>query len=139
MILGENKVNAYSVMADSDLIRQFHESDTSNFNHAHLDVVDHMAFINDDENMDADLNFFHRVDSAQVVYEGRKRAKLIEKYLMGDLLGEGSYGKVKEVLDTESLCRRAVKILKKKRLRRIPNGEQNVKRFYLYSYNAPVN
>nr|XP_008509735.1 PREDICTED: serine/threonine-protein kinase STK11-like [Equus przewalskii] len=47
---------------------------------------------------------------------------------MGDLLGEGSYGKVKEVLDSETLCRRAVKILKKKKLRRIPNGEANVKK-----------
>uniref|UniRef100_A0AAZ3QZI8 Serine/threonine-protein kinase STK11 n=1 Tax=Oncorhynchus tshawytscha TaxID=74940 RepID=A0AAZ3QZI8_ONCTS len=53
----------------------------------------------------------------------RKRAKLIGKYLMGDLLGEGSYGKVKEMLDSETLCRRAVKILKKKKLRRIPNGK----------------
>jgi serine/threonine-protein kinase 11 len=47
---------------------------------------------------------------------------------MGDLLGEGSYGKVKEVLDTETLCRKAVKILKRRKLRRIPNGEQNVER-----------
>ncbi|KAJ8357736.1 hypothetical protein SKAU_G00205300 [Synaphobranchus kaupii] len=47
---------------------------------------------------------------------------------MGDLLGEGSYGKVKEMLDSETLCRRAVKILKKKKLRRIPNGEANVKK-----------
>ncbi|KAB0391034.1 hypothetical protein E2I00_006603, partial [Balaenoptera physalus] len=35
---------------------------------------------------------------------------------------------VKEVLDSETLCRRAVKILKKKKLRRIPNGEANVKK-----------
>ncbi|XP_060576695.1 serine/threonine-protein kinase STK11-like [Ruditapes philippinarum] len=95
------------------------------FGHAGLQGVDELSFMNDD---DMDLNFFHRVDSAQVVYERRKRAKLVEKYLIGDLLGEGSYGKVKEVLDTETLCRRAVKILKKKRLRRIPNGEINVKR-----------
>ncbi|KAJ7308482.1 hypothetical protein JRQ81_009034 [Phrynocephalus forsythii] len=31
------------------------------------------------------------------------------------------------MLDSETLCRRAVKILKKKKLRRIPNGEANVK------------
>ncbi|KAJ7993068.1 hypothetical protein DPEC_G00268600 [Dallia pectoralis] len=73
--------------------------------------------------------FIHRIDSTEVIYEPRrKRAKLIGKYLMGDLLGEGSYGKVKEMLDSETLCRRAVKILKKKKLRRIPNGEQNVKK-----------
>ncbi|XP_041360181.1 serine/threonine-protein kinase STK11-like [Gigantopelta aegis] len=88
--------------------------------------VDHMDFINDDEPLDT---FFHRVDSDQIVYQTRRRrAKLISKYLMGDLLGEGSYGKVKEMLDTELLCRRAVKILKRKKLRKIPNGEQNVQR-----------
>lgn len=75
------------------------------------------------------MGFIHRIDSAEVIYQPRrKRAKLIGKYLMGDLLGEGSYGKVKEMLDSETLCRRAVKILKKKKLRRIPNGEANVKK-----------
>ncbi|XP_062966210.1 serine/threonine-protein kinase STK11 isoform X2 [Cynocephalus volans] len=75
--------------------------------------------------------FIHRIDSTEVIYQPRrKRAKLIGKYLMGDLLGEGSYGKVKEVLDSETLCRRAVKILKKKKLRRIPNGEANVKKYF---------
>lgn len=40
----------------------------------------------------------------------------------------GSYGKVKEVLDSETLSRRAVKILTQRKLKRIPNGEQNVRR-----------
>ena len=127
MTVGENCEGANTAMADDHIIQQFNSFDDE-YSHTRLDHIDQMAFINDDDNIDMDLNFFHRVDSDQVVYQGRKRAKLIEKYLMGDLLGEGSYGKVKEVLDTESLCRRAVKILKKKRLRRIPNGEQNVKR-----------
>lgn len=84
------------------------------------------AFLGDD----ADPNiFFHRVDSDQIIYQPRrKRAKLIGKYLMGDALGEGSYGKVKEMLDTENLRRCAVKIMKRRKLRRIPNGEQNVQR-----------
>uniref|UniRef100_A0A6I8N484 Serine/threonine-protein kinase STK11 n=1 Tax=Ornithorhynchus anatinus TaxID=9258 RepID=A0A6I8N484_ORNAN len=73
--------------------------------------------------------FFHRIDYTEVFNDPyHKRAKFIGKYLMGDLLGEGSYGKVKEVLDSETLCRRAVKILKKKKLQRIPNGEANVKK-----------
>lgn len=46
---------------------------------------------------------------------------------MGSLLGEGCYGKVKEVLDLDTLTRRAVKIVARKKLRRIPNGEQSVK------------
>lgn len=73
---------------------------------------------------------FHRVNSKEIIYQTRKKkAKLIGKYVMGDVLGEGSYGKVKEMLDSETLCRRAVKILKKKKLRKIPNGEQNVQRY----------
>lgn len=84
------------------------------------------AFLDNDADPDI---FFHRVDSDQIIYQPcRKRPKLIGKYLMGDALGEGSYGRVKEMLDTESLRRCAVKIMKKRKLRRIPNGEQNVQR-----------
>ena len=86
-----------------------------------------LDFFNDDDNLDG--MFFHRVNSDQIIYQPRrKRAKMVGKYLMGDMLGEGSYGKVKEMLDSETLCRRAVKILKKKKLRKIPNGELNVQR-----------
>ncbi|XP_022905395.2 serine/threonine-protein kinase STK11 [Onthophagus taurus] len=86
-------------------------------------------------NFDDDLeninigNFFHRVNSDQIIYQTKKRRlKIFGKYVMGDLLGEGSYGKVKEALDSDTLCRRAVKILKQRKLRRIPCGEQNVQR-----------
>lgn len=92
-----------------------------------MDELEPNSWINDE---DTDVTtFFHRVDSDQIIYEAKKkRWKMIGKYVMGDLLGEGSYGKVKEVLDSDTLCRRAVKILKKRKLRRIPNGEQNVQR-----------
>lgn len=96
------------------------------------ETVEQIDFLNDDEPLES--LFFHRVDSDQIIYQPRRRrAKLVGKYLMGDVLGEGSYGKVKEMLDTETLCRRAVKILKKKKLRKIPNGELNVQR----SANTP--
>lgn len=89
----------------------------------------HLDYLNENELVMEMDTFIHRIDSTEVIYQPRrKRAKLIGKYLMGDLLGEGSYGKVKEMLDSETLCRRAVKILKKKKLRRIPNGEANVKK-----------
>jgi len=89
---------------------------------------DSLGFMNAEDDLENGV-FFHRVASDQIVYRTRrKRAKLVGKYLMGDMLGEGSYGKVKECLDTDTLCRRAVKILKKKKLRKIPNGEANVKR-----------
>ncbi|XP_073705152.1 serine/threonine-protein kinase STK11 [Garra rufa] len=90
--------------------------------------LQHLDYLTENELMGMDT-FIHRIDSTEVIYQPRrKRAKLVGKYLMGDLLGEGSYGKVKEMLDSETLCRRAVKILKKKKLRRIPNGEANVKK-----------
>jgi len=102
---------------------------------AALDEVDSLDFMNPEDDLENGV-FFHRVASDQIVYRTRrKRAKLVGKYLMGDMLGEGSYGKVKECLDTETLCRRAVKILKKKKLRKIPNGEANVKR-YIAEYTA---
>ncbi|XP_055678076.1 serine/threonine-protein kinase stk11 [Lutzomyia longipalpis] len=79
--------------------------------------------------IDAANMFFNRVDSAEIIYQAKKKScKMVGKYVMGDVLGEGSYGKVKEVLDSETLSRRAVKILTKRKLRRIPNGEQNVRR-----------
>lgn len=73
---------------------------------------------------------FHFYNSDDVIYEQpQKRAKIIGgKYLKGELLGEGAYSKVKEMLDVNTLCRRAVKIMKQRRLRKIPNGEANVQR-----------
>lgn len=74
---------------------------------------------------------FYKYDSTDIVYAQHQqpKAKIIgNKYLKGELLGEGSYSKVKEMLDVNSLCRRAVKIMKQRRLRRIPNGEANVQR-----------
>ncbi len=77
-----------------------------------------------------DFEPFHRYNSEDIIYEvPKKKAKIVaEKYLKGEVLGEGSYSKVKEMLDVNTLCRRAVKIMKQKRLRRIPNGESNVQR-----------
>lgn len=54
--------------------------------------------------------------------------KHVRHYLLGELLGEGSYGKVNEALDEETneIC--AIKIIKKRHLPAIPGGEQNVQR-----------
>ncbi|PNF32714.1 Serine/threonine-protein kinase STK11 [Cryptotermes secundus] len=101
--------------------------DEEEINSDNVSDLEPVTWLNDE---DTEVNmFFHRVDSNQIIYQTKKKkCKMIGKYVMGDLLGEGSYGKVKEMLDSETLCRRAVKILKKRKLRRIPNGEQNVQR-----------
>lgn len=98
--------------------------------------IEPVKWINDDPNYGLDeINmFFHRVDSDQIIYEEKKKkCKFIGKYVMGDVLGEGSYGKVKEVLDSETLCRRAVKILKKKKHLKLPNGE--IQRYAILACN----
>lgn len=95
-----------------------------------------VTWLNDDEidtldrvTLDIGNMFFNRVDSQDIIYQQKKKnIKMVEKYVMGDVLGEGSYGKVKEAMNSENLCRLAVKILTKRKLRRIPNGEQNVTR-----------
>ncbi|CAF0728794.1 unnamed protein product [Brachionus calyciflorus] len=83
-----------------------------------------------DENNDNLINketFFKRVDSMEFVKQ--KQPKVIDKYLIGELLGDGSYGKVKECLDMENLSRRAVKIINLKMVaRKIPKGVQNVRK-----------
>ncbi|KAJ1372406.1 hypothetical protein KIN20_034556 [Parelaphostrongylus tenuis] len=58
----------------------------------------------------------------------RKGPKSHNGYLFGAKIGEGSYAKVKEVVDEITLVRRAVKIIKHSRLRKIQNGLENVER-----------
>lgn len=53
---------------------------------------------------------FNRIQSEEIIFQKKEKIKMIGKYVMGDKLGEGSYGKVKELMDTETLCRRAVKV-----------------------------
>lgn len=96
-----------------------------------LKPVSGVTWLNDEDNDETELGF-HRVNSDQIIYTKKKKFKMVGKYVMGDMLGEGSYAKVKEMMDTETLCRRAVKILKKRKLRRIPNGEENVKRYEVF-------
>ncbi|GFQ85648.1 hypothetical protein TNCT_142031 [Trichonephila clavata] len=105
---------------------------TCNFN---IPSNDDFEYTTQNEPIDSWLNedngpvAFYRFDSKEIrCTTPKKRAKWVGKYLMGDILGEGSYGKVKEVLDSTTLCRRAVKILKRRKLRKIPNGEKNVER-----------
>lgn len=63
-----------------------------------------------------------------VVVETEK-LKCIDQYLVGKTLGRGSYSKVKETFDTTTLNRHAIKIMKRRDLLRIPNGEESVEKF----------
>ncbi|GBL98199.1 Serine/threonine-protein kinase STK11 [Araneus ventricosus] len=108
---GANSSRNFNVLSDDDYYRTQREPMDS--------------WLNEDNGPVA----FYRFDSKEIrCTTPKKRVKMIGKYVMGDVLGEGSYGKVKEALDSTSLCRRAVKILKKRKLRKIPNGEKNVDR-----------
>ena len=53
---------------------------------------------------------------------------VIGRYLIGEILGMGSYGIVKEAFDSITLRRCAVKIFIAKRIRRIPHGPENVEK-----------
>lgn len=57
-----------------------------------------VTWLNDDENekldmsinIDASNMFFNRVESAEIIYQAKKKTcKMIGKYVMGDKLGEG--------------------------------------------------
>lgn len=67
-------------------------------------------------------------------HKNRHFAHQVGRYIMGDVLGEGSYGKVKEGIHSENLTRVAIKILKKRKLKKIANGEANVKRYGFHGY-----
>ncbi|KAJ3268391.1 Serine/threonine-protein kinase stk11, partial [Blyttiomyces sp. JEL0837] len=67
--------------------------------------------------------------SADIVYgNDAPTVKIIGPYLLGEKIGKGAFGKVKEGLCTETLQRVAVKIINKKRLRKVPNGVENALR-----------
>jgi len=76
-----------------------------------------------------DLNFYNALNqNVNVTYKEAKKVKKVNQYVLGRLIGEGAYAKVKEAIDTKTKRRVAIKIIKKRRLRTIPHGEQNVKR-----------
>lgn len=100
-----------------------------------LDVIDSEFILQmnqDDyeaqEEEDEDEAFFKQVTSLNLDNK-TKSAKIVKNYLIGDLLGDGSYGKVKECLDLDTLSRRAVKIINMKLInKKIPHGVANVRK-----------
>ncbi|KAL7748592.1 hypothetical protein RI367_006003 [Sorochytrium milnesiophthora] len=73
------------------------------------------------------INFIQKMDSKDVVWMSeQKEPKFIGPYLMGEVIGKGAFGKVKEALCSETLARVAIKILQHKRLRKTQNGVEGV-------------
>ncbi|TPX67165.1 hypothetical protein CcCBS67573_g07583 [Chytriomyces confervae] len=74
----------------------------------------------------ASSNFITKIGSADLDYGTPETVvKIIGPYILGDQIGKGAYGKVKEGLCSQTLQRVAIKIINKKRLRKIPNGVEN--------------
>jgi len=68
-------------------------------------------------------NFTWKIEDTEVTYR-TKEPKIVRQYLLGCVLGKGSYGKVRECLDSETLERCAIKIVKKKLLRKLPGTSE---------------
>ncbi|CAC14418.2 Serine/threonine-protein kinase par-4 [Caenorhabditis elegans] len=72
-----------------------------------------------------DNSEFQHIEFEPIVKQ--KGPKIIEGYMWGGQIGTGSYGKVKECIDMYTLTRRAVKIMKYDKLRKITNGWENIR------------
>ena len=123
----------YSELGDNMESLKFQEShgEEDNFDEQNIQNGGYFDKMYEDEETGTDAlmmdTFFKRVDSLELVKP--KKAKVIKGYLIGELLGDGSYGKVKECLDMNSLARRAVKIINLKMVaRKIPRGVENVRK-----------
>lgn len=69
---------------------------------------------------------FSKLSDSDIVY-AKKEPKLVGSYLFGEALGKGAYAKVKEAVNIQTRQKVAVKVINKKQLRKIPNGEENVR------------
>lgn len=54
-----------------------------------------------------------------VVYNEERRVHVVRNYVLGDVLGEGAYGKVREAIHARSLRRVAIKAIKLRRLKKV--------------------
>ena len=52
--------------------------------------------------------------------------KQVRNYILGPTLGEGTYGKVREAIHMPTLQRVAVKVMKKRNLKKVKGGVNNI-------------
>jgi len=69
-----------------------------------------------------------QLESSQANYRKNTKITIIDDYAFGGVLGEGSYGKVKEGIDTKTRNMVAIKIFSRTKLREVENGEIMVQR-----------
>lgn len=123
----EMRISTEDNVSNTEFLPKYSDGDFSKNGiiHQERDNQPSVTWLDDEEIDKLDLSltndpgnlFFNRVDSAEIIYQAKKKAcKMVGRYVMGELLGEGSYGKVKEVLDSEDLSRRAVKVCKNVRV-----------------------
>jgi hypothetical protein len=72
------------------------------------------------------INFIYNVDSAEM--SKSPRVKFVGPFLLGDKIGKGSFGKVKEGICSETLERVAVKVIGKLRAKKTQQGVEGVVR-----------
>ncbi|KAJ5073507.1 serine/threonine kinase 11 [Anaeramoeba ignava] len=67
-------------------------------------------------------------ETIKITYHKEKKEKRLNQYIIGSLLGEGSYGKVNVALDSETKELVAIKKMRKSQLNKIPGGMENVRK-----------
>jgi serine/threonine-protein kinase 11 len=75
-----------------------------------------------------EFEIFTQLQPSDISYKVRDRPKEVKQYVLGDVLGEGSYAKVRAAVDSNTQRKVAIKILKKRHLKKIPGGESSVKK-----------
>lgn len=103
-------------------------------NRALLDAnEDYYNYIYNSQNIGiGSLKFINRIESTEIATKVKtKRIKTIGRFFIGDQVGKGSFGKVKEGVCTETLLRVAVKIISKKRAKKIPHGIESIIRYLI--------
>jgi len=70
----------------------------------------------------SDNDFTWRIKDTEIIYR-QKTPKTIHQYLLGEVLGKGSYAKVREALDTRTFNVVAIKIAKKN-IKKLPGSSE---------------